>query len=74
MDDLIIAMSNANDELFKTDLFNVLIGGFWKTYVKTVVLLGFVPWLIYTILSLFYISNFLNPETIEYDPWVERIL
>lgn len=68
MDDLVIAMSNANDELFKTDLFNVLIGGFWETYYKQVFIFGFIPWIVYTVLTLYYFSNFLHPLHDEYEP------
>ena len=62
MDDLVMAMSNANDELFKTDLFNVLIGGFWTTYYKRLVFFGFIPWIVYTILALVYFSICLHPD------------
>ena len=60
MGDLIIAMSEADTELFKTDLFHVLIGGFWNFYFLKIIMVGFLPWTINSGLTLYYLSNFLH--------------
>jgi len=61
MDDLVVAMSQAKDDLFKTDLFHVLIGGFWTDYYWPIIYYGFIPWMCYTTVTLFYLSNYLRP-------------
>ena len=68
MHELIIAMSNAHIELFKTDRFRVLILGFWKHYENKILLIGFLPWTIQSLLTLYYLSFFLHYEETGLNP------
>ena len=63
------AMAKAPDDLFKTDMFQVLISGFWNKYYTPILLRCTLPFVMYFICVMFYFSQFLRYHIEEYEPW-----
>ena len=58
--ELLILISEANEELFKTDLFKTLLGGFWDDLSSSIKYICFYPYFLYFLFSVIYLSHFLT--------------
>jgi len=67
------AMATAPDDLFKTDMFQVLISGFWTQYYITIWIACTIPFIAYFICIMFYFSQFLGKHIEEYEDWRQEL-
>lgn len=57
--DFVVALAQApHESLFSTDLIETLVDHFWSRYYIAVILKCFLPFLIYMVCTLYYISNY----------------
>ena len=57
--EFVVALSKApHESVFSTDLIKTLVDHFWARYYRAVVNFGFLPFMIYMILTLIYVSNY----------------
>jgi hypothetical protein len=57
--DFVVALSKApHESLFSTSLVTTLIDHFWDRYYRAVILKCFIPFLVYLVVTLIYISNY----------------
>ena len=60
--DLILAMAEANQDIFRSDLFKTLIAGFWSQFYWNLIFMGLVPFMIYFAVVLVFYSYHLGVE------------
>ena len=60
LNDLLTVLSEAKDELFKTDLFKTLLGGFWDDLSFAIKITCLYPFLCFTLTNLGYLTFFLS--------------
>ena len=57
--DFVVLLGTApHESLFSTDLIKTLVNHFWSRYYRAVIFGGFIPFLIYFLSLLFYVSNY----------------
>ena len=56
--ELVIALAGADDSLFSTELVEIMCDYFLERYRKYILFSVFVPWCVYFLLVLFYMSYF----------------
>ena len=55
--DFVVALSKApHESLFSTDLIKMLVDHFWSRYYRAVIVKCFIPFFLYLVLTLFYLS------------------
>ena len=55
-------MAEANDEIFRSDLFKTLIAGFWHQFYRVMFFMGLVPFIFYFIAVMLFYSYYLGAE------------
>ena len=61
---LVDLFSEAKDELFKTDLFRTLMGGFWDRLKSAIISSIFIPFCVFLMANIIYCTVFLQKEKV----------
>ena len=57
--DLMCVFSDAKEDLFKTELFKILITGFWDDLSTPIFFSAFIPFTIFLAINLYYLTYFM---------------
>ena len=60
LNELLTILSEAKEELYKTDLFKTLLGGFWDDLSKAIRIVCFYPFLVFFFVNVGYLTYFMN--------------
>ena len=62
---LVDVFSEANSDLFKTDLFRTLMGGFWDRLKNALIISCFIPFIIFSLSNVIYLTYFMSNDVSE---------
>ena len=55
-----VVFSDAKEELFKTDLFKILISGYWSDLSNMIIITCFIPFFLFFLINTIYFSYYLE--------------